>query len=647
MPSRRASAALAVLVLAGLLAVGGPAPTASAYPFSSVGVAGHGWGPGNGMGQYGALGYAIDHDWDFTRILDHYYGGTTAGTQPDGEIGVRLTAFDGRDLILFSGSAFTIGSNSFPAGTAARVRRVGDTWTIERAGSCAGPWNVAEQNISGAIQPEAVTGYTGDDVNLMLRACQPDGNNRSYRGRLRILSDAGTNRVVNALAMEQYLRGVVPRESPASWGSLDGGRGMEALKAQAVAARSYAWAEGRAPYARTCDTIACQVYGGAGLNGARIEHPNTDWAIGSTGGIVRRTGSGGIARTEFSSSTGGWTSGRTFPAVPDEGDDTALNPNHDWTAGIAVSAIEAAYPTIGVLQTISVTQRNGLGEDGGRVLQVTVRGSAGTVTRTGNEFRATFALKSDWFSFTDPILRAPGAGVAASRTANGYWLTSTAGEVAAFGQAPNRGSMAGRPLAQPVLGIASTPSGNGYWLVAGDGGIFSFGDAAFYGSTGNRRLNQPIVGMAPTNTGRGYWLVASDGGVFSFGDARFFGSMGGRPLNQPVVGMAADPNGNGYWLVARDGGIFSFGSARFFGSTGNRRLNQPIVGMAASPATGGYWFVAADGGVFSFGAPFHGSAGGSPPRAPVVGMAPSRTGGGYWLLTRDGTTLGYGDAVGV
>jgi SpoIID/LytB domain protein len=644
--SRRAPLlALAAALLGTVLAVVGPASPAGAYPFASVGLAGHGWGHGNGLGQWGSLGYAVDHDWSAAQILDHYYGGTTAGTQADAEIGVRLTAFDGRDMVVTSGSPFTIGFFAFAPTEAARVIRTGATWRIEKAPGCAGPWTLVAENIDGAVEPEAFTNYGGDDVELMLRACQPDGNVRSYRGRIKVLSDAGTNRTVNLLPMEQYLRGVVPRESPASWGDLDGGRGIEALKAQSVAARSYAWAEARYPYARTCDTISCQVYGGAGLNGARIEHANTDRAIAETSGVVRRTGSGGPARTEFSSSTGGHTSGRTFPAVVDEGDDVAGNPNHDWTASVGVTAIEAAYP-IGELQSISVTRRNGLGQDGGRVTQVTIRGSAGTVTRTGSEFRSTFGLKSDWFSFTDPVLKSPGVGMAASRAASGYWLTSTTGEIAAFGDAPNRGSAAGLPLTKPVVGMAPTPTGQGYWLVSTDGGIFSYGDAQFFGSMGGRPLNQPIVGMAATPTGKGYWMVASDGGIFSFGDARFFGSMGGRRLNQPVVGMAADPNGAGYWLVARDGGIFSFGSARFHGSTGNRVLNQPIVGMAASPA-GGYWFVAGDGGIFSFGAPFHGSAGGDRLRSPVVGMATTRTGGGYWLLTRDGTTLSYGDAVGV
>jgi beta-lactamase class A len=205
--------------------------------------------------------------------------------------------------------------------------------------------------------------------------------------------------------------------------------------------------------------------------------------------------------------------------------------------------------------------------------------------------------------------------------------------VLVFGDAPDRGSLAGVGVNQPIVGMARDQTGNGYWLVASDGGIFSFGDAGFYGSTGGIHLRQPIVGMAPTPSGHGYWLVASDGGIFSFGDARFQGSTGGIQLAKPVVGMAASSTGHGYWLVASDGGIFSFGGAGFFGSTGGIHLSQPIVGMAGTTSGHGYWLVASDGGVFTFGdAGFYGSAGGRPLVQSVVGMAATPSGHGYWMV---------------
>jgi hypothetical protein len=115
--------------------------------------------------------------------------------------------------------------------------------------------------------------------------------------------------------------------------------------------------------------------------------------------------------------------------------------------------------------------------------------------------------------------------IAATPDGGGYWIANSAGNVVAFGDAVNYGSVSGT-LNEPIVGIAAMPSGHGYWLVASDGGIFAFGDAAFYGSTGGLTLNEPIVGLAPTPTGNGYWMVAGDGGIFAFGDAPFEGSTG-------------------------------------------------------------------------------------------------------------------------
>jgi hypothetical protein len=227
----------------------------------------------------------------------------------------------------------------------------------------------------------------------------------------------------------------------------------------------------------------------------------------------------------------------------------------------------------------------------------------------------------------------------------GYYEVSSAGKVAAFGDAALYGDASKEPLNHPIVGMAQTGDNGGYWLVASDGGIFSYGDAQFYGSTGAIHLNKPIVGMAATPDAGGYWMVASDGGIFSFGDAQFHGSTGAIHLNKPIVGMATTPDGGGYWLVASDGGIFSFGDAQFYGSTGAIHLNQPIVGMATTPDGGGYWLVASDGGIFSFGdAQFYGSTGAIRLNKPIVGMAAMPDGLGYWFAAADGGLFNYGDA---
>jgi hypothetical protein len=274
----------------------------------------------------------------------------------------------------------------------------------------------------------------------------------------------------------------------------------------------------------------------------------------------------------------------------------ACNPYHAYKVTVPVSAITAKFPQLGTLVSVDVSERNGLGDFGGRVLQMSLEGSSQTVTLTGNTFAADFAAGSplsNWFAVEG----------------------------------------------QPSGGIA------GYWLVANDGGIFSYGTAGFHGSTGGIHLDAPMVGMAATADHGGYWTVASDGGIFSFGDAVFHGSTGGIHLVKPMVGMAASPGGGGYWTVASDGGVFSFGNAAFHGSMGGQHLDQPIVGMAATPDGGGYWLVGADGGIFSFGdAPYEGSLPGIGLSATAVSVLATATGEGYVVVTANGQAVGFGDA---
>jgi SpoIID/LytB domain protein len=389
------AAAVVLAIVAVAAVVAGPAPVAeAAYPTERVEISGRGWGHGRGMGQYGALGYAADHGWTHSRILDHFYGGTAAGHQPDSVISVHLTRLDDKPLIVQSGSPFTLGGVAVPAGTAAMVHRRSDgRWQVDRGPGCAGPWTTVVNDIPSTARPEAITSYGGDDLTRMLRVC--DGTAVPYRGALMIRHDGGRTRVGNIITMERYLRGVVPKESPPSWATYGDGRGFEALKAQSVAARSYAWAENRTPF-KTCDTTSCQVYGGASG-----EDPRTTLAVGATNGEVRRFPNGGIARTEFSSSTGGYSAGGQFPPVPDLGDAVAANPNRAWSVSPTARDVGAAFG-VGVLDDIVVTRRNGLGADGGRVLEVVVRGSLRTVTVSGPEVRATLGLKSDWFTIRSP-----------------------------------------------------------------------------------------------------------------------------------------------------------------------------------------------------------------------------------------------------
>ncbi|HET6810450.1 MAG TPA: SpoIID/LytB domain-containing protein [Acidimicrobiales bacterium] len=636
-----------------------PAPARAQSP-ASVTLAGHGFGHGVGMGQWGALGYALAGQ-PYGWILDHFYGGTTTGTAPNGPIRVRLVGNDGNDVIVTSGAPFSAAGMSMAAGRAVLMHLTSPgSWTISTGPGCAGPWTPAgTASDTGGSGPQAVATSSADAASATttsaLQLCR-GGGNLYVRGSLQGAEIGGVARTVNVLPLEQYLRGVVPGESSPSWGAQGSAgaqgqpRGFQALEAQAVAARAYAANQEAAPspqggtgaygYADICDTTACQVYGGMGA-----ENPTTDAAVSATAGQVRVDGSGAVSLTQYSSSTGGWTAGGPFPAVVDDGDAVctanACNPNHSWSVTVPAQSIQSAYPSIGTFESLQVTSRSGpaQADQGGRVASLVVQGSAGSATTTGATFAARLGLKSSWFA----VVGAPSGGI------DGYWVGAADGGVFSFGAAAFHGSTGGMRLNRPVVGMAGTPTGRGYWLVASDGGIFTFGDASFHGSTGSMRLNAPVVAMAPTADGRGYWLVASDGGIFTFGDAVFHGSTGASRPVAPVVGMAATHGGGGYWLVTADGSLYPFGDAHAFPPAATTSAAptgaHPAAASAVAPTADdrGYWLLRRDGTVDAFGdAPPYGPA--PVGSDPAVGLAATPDGGGYLVVTAAGNVFSFGDA---
>ena len=125
-------------------------------------------------------------------------------------------------------------------------------------------------------------------------------NERPYRGRLEVFTNTtGTLTVVNVVSLEDYVRGVVPNElSPGGYPAI------EALKAQAVAARTYAVSnrgQFRAAGFDLLPTIRSQVYGGRAT-----EHPLTDRAVFETRGVVA-TYAGAPVNALYTSTCGGHT----------------------------------------------------------------------------------------------------------------------------------------------------------------------------------------------------------------------------------------------------------------------------------------------------------------------------------------------------
>jgi stage II sporulation protein D len=152
--------------------------------------------------------------------------------------------------------------------------------------------------------------------------------NARYRGSLEILPGSTVPLLINRLGMENYLRGVVPSEMPASWP-------MEALKAQAVAARSYAYTQTQynKPGGYLEMTVASQVYGGINKETAR-----TNLAVKETADLYATHNNVPI-HAFFHSSSGGhtensenvWSSNVPYiRAVADTFDKHTKNPHYGW-----------------------------------------------------------------------------------------------------------------------------------------------------------------------------------------------------------------------------------------------------------------------------------------------------------------------------
>ncbi|MET8796188.1 SpoIID/LytB domain-containing protein [Nocardia sp. NPDC004568] len=245
-------------------------------------------GPGHGRGlsQHGALQNA-DNGQNVDQILAHYYPGAEFGTIGPASVSVRLQEQDGADLAVTSAAGMRLAGQELQGGTAVRLTPLpdGGAHAVVTQG-CDGPvlWeNPIQDPWVYPLDPNP-----NRPAAEHLTLC--DGG--AYRGSLGVAAENGETRTVNRVEIQDYLLGVVPAEMPPDWAPA-------ALEAQAVAARSYALAETRWPYAQTCDTTDCQVY-----SGTAQEDPRTTAAVAATAGRVLLR-DGRILRAEYSAAPDG------------------------------------------------------------------------------------------------------------------------------------------------------------------------------------------------------------------------------------------------------------------------------------------------------------------------------------------------------
>jgi stage II sporulation protein D len=376
---RHSPLARAVALVAALASLLATAPAASASV--SWVVHGRGFGHGVGMSAYGAYGYAL-HGKDYRFILGHYYSGTTIGTLPGPRV-VRVLLDVSSADVGFSGASGACGVALDPA----------RSYEAHRSG--------------GSVKLRSSGGKRLADCGGKLRAA---GNGTiaiaglgTYRGALETVpteSDSGSLNVVNALAVDQYVKGVIPNESPPSWPEAE-------LKAQAIASRSFALTAGVEGngFDLYADTRS-QVY-----EGLESEFARTNAVADATRGQVVEYG-GKIAETLFSACSGGHTEsienvfGSAIPylvGVPDPYD--RYCPLHTWTlrfSGPEISAKLGAYLD-GALKKVVITRR-GVSP---RIVAAKLIGTGGVSTVSGEQLEVALGGYDTWMTFEKVVAIPP------------------------------------------------------------------------------------------------------------------------------------------------------------------------------------------------------------------------------------------------
>ncbi len=368
-------------------------------------IRGHGYGHGHGMSQYGAQGAALK-GLNYTEIIDFYYPGTNWSTVK-GKVRVLISSDTTSDLQVKP-----------KRGLSVRDLSDGRKWTLP-TGNGIDRWRLTPSGNVTAVQFHNDQGWhlwriPGSRVKFKsdgefsarggLTLLVPRGSDvvgKRYRGILRLVrpyAGASSRDTVNVLDMDSYVKGVVPYEMPTSWKP-------QALRAQAVAARTYAsWQRAQNPkrYYQICDTTSCQVYGGMAA-----EQASSNQAVDGTKGRIL-TYKKRPAFTQFSASSGGWTSSGGVPYLPakkDPYDGFSGNSVHNWSVKVSAASLERSHPEIGKLVDLRVTKRDGHGSWNGRALQIVLDGTAGTAFLTGDDFRWHYALRSNWFTIAPtPII---------------------------------------------------------------------------------------------------------------------------------------------------------------------------------------------------------------------------------------------------
>ncbi len=400
-----------------------PAKSEIVAVWQGVTIYGKGWGHGIGLSQWGAQGWAEGATGvrlTGEQIVARYFPGARLASQP------ITQPFR---VLLSAPSTGCVGhtiANVARMQSAGGMRLVNDAhpevvYTETAQGQPLRFWNDRGSLVVRDEWSRAIVYFGADTVTLLPKQFWDpiyiDQKDIGYRGNIQVgVREEGNLRVVNFVSSDDYMRGALPGEMPSHWE-------MEALRAQAIAARTYAaWRQSTAGD-RTWDVrddTADQCYGGEAF-----ESPRTTAAVDSTASLIL-TYDGKPIRALYSSASGGisenvgcvldaekvgntWqcTQGWPYLQVTEDPAETAAYdkrggmPHGLWSqwfsgAEIRKQIIEDYGVDIGSFVSLEFNE-----SPGGRPISVRVRGTGAAVDLKGDKFlRTTLGLKSTLVSTT-------------------------------------------------------------------------------------------------------------------------------------------------------------------------------------------------------------------------------------------------------
>ena len=338
-------------------------------------IRGAGFGHGIGMSQYGAYGYALNGR-EYDQILFHYYKGTRLGSAPSRAVRVLLQPSD--PYIRVRGATAVGGESISKSATYVARESRGRVLVTTAGGRRVGRFGTGVR-------------FSGPRALRLMGPALNGVSSGLYRGAVEIRTEGAGVTAINVLDMDSYVRGVVAGEMPSSWP-------LEALKAQAVAARTFALATRKTGglFDQYPDTRS-QVY-----RGVTGESVRSDAAVRDTAGRVLTYG-GEPAVTYYFSTSGGHTENVEYSfigalskpwlvGVPDPYD--SRSPYHRWQLNVSTATLTRALGARGTFRRLEILQRGA----SPRVVRARVVGSRGSTTITGPAIRARLGLRDSWLT---------------------------------------------------------------------------------------------------------------------------------------------------------------------------------------------------------------------------------------------------------